>query len=200
MYRRAYRLSLVRPRLRGSLMRWARRPTLMLGIAGGSRWVPPEAATATEAGDAAVRAGLADPDGPGGDRTDAVGRSDRGDALADLERRRVGTNHLQVLGGSGGGHRDAGVRARAGARSLVRAAGEPPAQHHEAAAGHRRHLAVGAAEPAERAPAAAGSRPGAEAGIGREAGPRAATTEPARAPEPARTAAVAVDRGADRHG
>src|SRR5580658_8033863 len=87
--------------------RRAWRPSLMLGI--GSR--PPGAAAAGELADAAVRAGLGDPDAAGGDSADAVRRPDRGNALADLQRRRARGNRLEVLGSGAGGHRDAGVRA-----------------------------------------------------------------------------------------
>ena len=54
------------------------------------------AAAAAEGGDAAARAGLADPDAPGGDRADAVA-SDCGNALPDLQRRRAGGDDLEVL-------------------------------------------------------------------------------------------------------
>src|SRR5580700_1946102 len=87
--------------------RRAWRPSLMLGI--GRRL--PETAPAAEPADAAARAGLADPDASRSDSADAVRRSDSGDALADLQRRRSRGDRLDVLGSCGGGHRDAGVRA-----------------------------------------------------------------------------------------
>src|SRR5277367_5351992 len=165
------------------IQRRAWRPSLTLGIGGR----PPNPAAAAEAGDAAARAGLADPDAPGGDRADAVRRPDRGDALADLQRRRARGDRLEVLAGGGGEHRDAGIRGRG------RAGRPAPGLDHEAAGGHRGDLAVGPAEGpvAKGAPAAGGPRPRAEARPGRRAGPPAAAepAEPAAA-EPARAGAA----------
>src|SRR5580692_13069437 len=137
------------------IQRRAWRPILTLGI--GAR--PPEAAAAAEAGDAAGRAGLADPDAPGGDRADAVRRPDRGDAQADLQRRRARGDRLEVLAGGAGDHGDVGLRSR------TRAGRPAHGLDDEAGGGDRGDLAVGPAEGpvAKRPPAAGRPRPCAEA-------------------------------------